>query len=215
MNFYPRFLFWIQILGLGLFFQLSIVSALASSSPPRVQRILFLGDSLTEGYNLPKEQAYPTLIEEILKKEGKQVICVNAGISGSTSASGLSRLKWHLKNKPDILVLALGANDGLRGLAPQMTEKNLSDIIVEAQRQNIKILLAGIRIPRNMGRQYLKDFEAVYPRLAKQYNIPLIPFVLEGIAGNDSLNLPDRIHPNAEGHKIMAQTILKGLRGLL
>lgn len=178
-------------------------------------RILFLGDSLTEGYNLQKEQAYPHLIEEILKNENKNVVCVNAGISGSTTASGLSRLKWHLKQKPDILVLALGANDGLRGLPVDSTKQNLNAIIEEAQKNKIKILLAGIKVPKNMGNQYLKEFESIYSALANEKKITLLPFILEGVAGVDKLNLPDRIHPNPEGHKIMAQTVLKHLRPLL
>jgi acyl-CoA thioesterase-1 len=180
-----------------------------------LKRILFLGDSLTEGYNLQVEQAYPHLIEEILKKEGRSVVCLNAGISGSTSASGLSRLKWHLKQKPDILVLALGANDGLRGLPVRDTKANLEAIIEEAKRNQIKILLAGMKIPKNMGKVYLAQFENMYPSLAKEYKIPLIPFILENVAGIDKLNLSDRIHPNSEGHKVVANNVLKYLRELL
>lgn len=188
----------------------------AANQVPRPSlRILFLGDSITEGYNLQREQAYPQLIENILKSEGRQVVCVNAGISGSTSASGLSRLRWHLKNKPDLMVLALGANDGLRGLPADSTTQNLRSIIQEAKKNNIKVLLAGIKIPRNMGASYLKEFESLFPKLAKEQSVPLLPFILQDVAGIDRLNLPDRIHPNPEGHKILAQNVLKALRPLL
>jgi len=177
--------------------------------------ILFLGDSLTEGYQLTKEEAYPALIETELKKKDPEVKVINGGVSGATSASGLKRMDWYLKAKPDLMLLALGANDGLRGLSVAQTEKNLSDVIEKAQERGITVVIAGMKMPTNMGEKYRKDFEGVFERVAKKYKLKLIPFLLEGVGGNPKLNLPDGIHPNPEGHKIMAQTVLKTLEPLL
>jgi acyl-CoA thioesterase I len=170
--------------------------------------ILFIGDSLTEGYNLSKEEAYPALIEKELRKKHQQVKVINGGVSGATSASGLKRLGWHLKAKPDILVLALGANDGLRGLKSTETEKNLSSVIEKAQSQGVEVILVGMKMPTNMGETYRREFEAVFHRLVKKYNIKFVPFLLEGVGGKAEYNLPDGIHPNAKGHEIMARTVL-------
>ncbi len=177
--------------------------------------IVVLGDSLTEGYHLSKEEAFPHLVEEELKKKGKEVKVINAGSSGATSASGLKRLDWYLRAKPDILILILGANDGLRGLKNSDTEKNLSGVIEKAQSKNITVILGGMQMPTNYGAEYRREFAAIYPRLAKKYNIRLIPFILEGVGAVPEMNLPDGIHPNAKGHKLMAQTVLKSLEGLL
>ncbi|HLW58230.1 MAG TPA: arylesterase [Bacteriovoracaceae bacterium] len=177
--------------------------------------ILVLGDSLTEGYHLSKEEAFPYLVEVELKKQGKDVKVINGGSSGATSASGLKRLDWYLRAKPDILILILGANDGLRGLKNTDTEKNLASVIEKAQAQNITVILGGMQMPTNYGANYRKEFEAIYPRLAKKYKIKLIPFILEGVGGVPEMNLPDGIHPNAKGHQLMAKTVLKSLEGLL
>lgn len=177
--------------------------------------IVVLGDSLTEGYHLTKEEAFPYLVEVELKKQGKIVKVINAGSSGATSASGLKRLDWYLRTKPDILILILGANDGLRGLKNADTEKNLSSVIEKAQSQNITVILGGMQMPTNYGENYRKEFAAIYPKLAKKYNIKLIPFILEGVGGVPELNLPDGIHPNAKGHQVMSKTVLNALEGLL
>lgn len=177
--------------------------------------ILFLGDSLTEGYQLAKEEAYPALIEKELQKEDPTIKVINGGVSGATSASGLKRMDWYLKAKPELMVLALGANDGLRGLSVSETEKNLTSVVKKAQERGITVIIAGMKMPTNMGEKYRKDFEGVFNRVAKKNSIAIIPFILEGIGGVPGLNLPDGIHPNAEGHKIMAQTILKVLRPLI
>lgn len=177
--------------------------------------IVVLGDSLTEGYQLSKEEAFPHLVETKLKKMGKDVKVINAGSSGATSASGLKRLDWYLKAKPDILILILGANDGLRGLEPVDTEKNLSSVIEKAQGLGIKVILAGMQMPTNYGTEYRKEFAEIYPKLSKKYKIKLIPFILEGVGGIPEMNLPDGIHPNARGHVIMSETVLKSLEGLL
>jgi acyl-CoA thioesterase-1 len=175
------------------------------------ETILFLGDSLTEGYQLSKEEAFPALIEKELKKTRKDIKVINGGVSGATSASGLKRMDWYLKARPDIMVLALGANDGLRGLKVDQTEKNLASVIEKAQERGIKVILAGMKMPTNMGEPYRAHFEKIYPKLAKKYSLKLIPFILEGVGGNPKLNLPDGIHPNPKGHEIMAKTVLKVL----
>ncbi len=175
------------------------------------QTILFLGDSLTEGYQLSKEEAFPALIEKELKKEHKKIKVINGGVSGATSASGMKRMDWYLKAKPDFLVLALGANDGLRGMKVTETEKNLSNVIEKAQHRGITVILAGMKMPTNMGEPYRTQFENIFPKIAKKYSIKLIPFILEGVGGKPEFNLPDGIHPNPKGHEIMAKTILKVL----
>lgn len=181
------------------------------STSAMAETILFLGDSLTEGYQLSKEEAYPALIEKELKKNNKNIKVINGGVSGATSASGMKRMDWYLKAKPDILVLALGANDGLRGLKVTETEKNLSQVIEKAQGRGISVILAGMKMPTNMGEVYRSQFENIFPKIAKKYSIKLIPFILEGVGGVPKYNLPDGIHPNAKGHEIMAKTILKVL----
>lgn len=175
------------------------------------ETILFLGDSLTEGYQLSKEDAYPSVIEKELQKKRKDIKVINGGVSGATSASGLKRMDWYLKAKPDIMVLALGANDGLRGMDLKETEKNLSNVIEKAQVQGIKVIIAGMKMPTNMGEPYRTNFEKIFPKLANKYSLKLVPFILEGVGGNPKLNLPDGIHPNPEGHIIMAKNVLKVL----
>lgn len=177
--------------------------------------ILFLGDSLTEGYQLAKEDAYPAVIERDLKKKNPELKVINGGVSGATTASGLKRLNWYVKAKPDIMVLALGANDGLRGMNLVESEKNLSVIIEKAQGQNIKVILVGMKMPTNYGEPYRTNFEKLFPNLAKKYKLPLVPFLLEGVGGDPKLNIADGIHPNPEGHKIMAKTVTKVLEPLL
>ncbi len=173
--------------------------------------ILFLGDSLTEGYQLSKEQAYPALVEMELKKYDKNVKVINGGVSGATSASGLKRMDWYLKAKPDVMVLALGANDGLRGLKVLETQKNLALVIEKAKKRQIKVILAGMKMPTNMGKTYQTQFENIFPYLSKKYSLTLIPFLLEGVGGKPEYNLPDGIHPNPKGHEIMAKNVLKFL----
>lgn len=175
------------------------------------QTILFIGDSLTEGYQLSKEEAYPFLIEKQLKKNHPKVKAINGGVSGATTASGAKRLDWYLKAKPDVLVLALGANDGLRGLKVSESEKNLSQTIEKAQGRGIKVILVGMKMPTNYGETYRKEFEALYGKLAKKYKLKLVPFMLEGVGGDPALNLPDGIHPNAKGYEVIAKTIIKVL----
>lgn len=178
-------------------------------------RIVFLGDSLTDGYGVAQEMAYPKLVETALNKKGHDVEVINAGISGSTSASGVSRLKWILKKPPDIVLLSLGGNDGLRGFDLAATEKNLLDTIALAKEKKVKVILAGMQIPLNYGEQYRKDFNALFPRVAKKMEIPLIPFLLEGVGGLKEMNLSDGIHPNEKGHQKISETVLPHLERLL
>lgn len=190
-----------------LFFALLILF----SSHVFAETILFLGDSLTEGYQLSKEEAFPSLIERELKKTRTDIKVINGGVSGATSASGLKRLSWYKKAKPEIMVLALGANDGLRGTKPEATEKNLTEIIEQARKLDMTVILVGMKMPTNMGEPYRTQFESIYPKLAKKYKLKFVPFLLEGVGGKPELNLPDGIHPNPKGHEVMAKTVLKVL----
>lgn len=183
-----------------------------------VKTILFLGDSLTAGYGLSADQAFPALAESMLKKKGKEVKIINGGISGETTAGGLARIDWVLKKqKIDILFLELGGNDGLRGLPVTETEKNLQAIIdkVKAGNSQVKIVLAGMMVPPNMGEDYSKKFEKVFINLAAKNKCTRIPFLLDGVGGIEKLNQADGIHPTAEGHRIIANTVVKTLEPLL
>lgn len=169
--------------------------------------ILFLGDSLSEGYGLDEEESFPRLVEKNLKEKKHDVLVTNGGVSGSTSASGLTRLKWHLKKKTDILVLELGANDGLRGLKLTETQKNLVEIIKLAKEKKVKVLLLGLLMPPNYGKKYVEEFEAMYKKIASEEKVPFLPFVLKDVAGKSEFNLPDGVHPNAKGHILVAKTV--------
>ena len=179
--------------------------------------ILFLGDSLSAGFGLDVEDAFPSLIQKKIEQEKLPFKVVNAGLSGETTAGGLRRIDWLLKQKVDVLVIELGGNDGLRGIAPSETEKNLQGIIDKAREKNpdVVIVLAGMQAPPNMGKDYTEKFRAIFPALAKKNSIALIPFLLEGVAGNPRLNLPDGIHPTAEGHRIIAETVWNTLNPIL
>lgn len=177
--------------------------------------VLFLGDSLTEGYGLEEKYSYPSILKNRLQQEGYDIHFINAGISGSTSASALSRLQWYAKTKIDIAVLALGANDGLRGIAVHSMEKNLSEAIEFILDKDIKVVFAGMKIPPNYGIEYAKNFSDVFPRLAKKYKITFIPFLLDKVAAKPHLNLPDGIHPNKEGYKIVAENVYQYLKPLI
>jgi acyl-CoA thioesterase I len=179
--------------------------------------ILFYGDSLTAGYGLSPEQAFPALIEKLLKEKGKKVRVINAGLSGETSAGGLSRIDWILRQPIDVFVLELGANDGLRGLPVEETIKNLQAIIdkVKTKYPEVKIVMAGMMVPPNMGTEYTEKFKNIYPELSRKNKAVLIPFILEGVAGDESLNLPDGIHPNVRGHSIVAKNVLEILLPLI
>ncbi|HPI79180.1 MAG TPA: arylesterase [Cyclobacteriaceae bacterium] len=196
---------------------LIIALALLFQSGLAPKTILFFGDSITAGYGLSPEDAFPAHVEAMLVKKGMDVKVVNAGLSGETSAGGLSRIDWVLRQPIDVFILELGANDGLRGLPLGQTRANLQAIIdkVKAKNPKVRIVLAGMMVPPNLGEEYTTEFKEIYPRLARKNNASLIPFLLEGVAGDGQLNLADGIHPNVAGHKIVARTVLKTIEPLL
>ncbi len=182
---------------------------------PRI--ILFLGDSLTAGLGLDPSEAFPALVQQKIDAQRWNFKVVNAGQSGDTSAGGLGRLDWVLKNRVDVLILELGANDGLRGLPVATTRKNLQAIIERTKLEypEAKVILAGMKVPPNMGEDYGRKFEAVFADLAKKNNVPLIPFLLDGVGGVPDLNLADGIHPNAKGQQRVAENVWKVLEPVL
>ncbi len=194
-----------------------IVALLLFQGSSTTKTIMFFGDSLTAGYGLSPEEAFPYLLEQRLNEQGKNCKVINAGLSGETTAGGLSRIDWVLRQPIDVFVLELGGNDGLRGLPLEQTKSNLQAIInkVKAKNPNAKIVVAGMMVPPNMGDDYSTAFRKVFPEIAKKNNATLIPFLLEGVAGNEKLNLPDGIHPNPEGHKIVANNLVKVIGPLL
>jgi acyl-CoA thioesterase-1 len=185
---------------------------LSTANRPAAPRIVILGDSLTAGLGLPIEQAYPSLLQKRLDAEGFRYNIVNAGVSGDTSAGGLSRLDWALQGDVDVLVVALGGNDALRGLPPEELRRNLGRIIERAQARGIRVILAGMESPPNWGRDYNVSFHEVYTSLADQYHVPLVPFLLQDVAGSETLNQADGIHPTADGARIVADNVWAVLR---
>lgn len=179
--------------------------------------ILFFGNSITAGYQLDMDEAFPALIQSRLDSLGFNYQVINAGLSGETTAGGMSRIEWVLNTVPDVFVLELGANDGLRGLPLDASRKNLQDIVNAVKKANpeVKIVLAGMQVPPNLGQDYTQAFRQIFPELAKNNSATLIPFILEGVAGNPELNLSDGIHPTPEGHMILAETVWKYLEPLL
>jgi acyl-CoA thioesterase-1 len=178
--------------------------------------IVFLGDSLTEGLGLEETEAFPHLVADKLAADGiNHVRIINAGVSGSTSASGLSRMQWYVRSRPDLLVLSLGANDGLRGLSIDEMKNNLARTIEFAQANGISVILTGMLVPPNMGPEYSAAFAAVFPDLAAQYGIPLMPFLLEDVAAVPELNQADGIHPNVEGARVVADNVYAFLKPYL
>jgi acyl-CoA thioesterase-1 len=189
----------------------SSVERVASTAP----RIVFLGDSLTAGYGLPKEASVPSLIQKRLKDAGYRYEVVNAGVSGDTSAGGLSRLEWSLAGDVQILVIELGANDGLRGLPVASLKQNLAEIIMRARARGISVILTGMEAPPNFGAAYTSEFRNVYRQLSREHDVTFVPFYLEGVAGIPDLNIADGLHPNAEGARIIEKTIWSALEPLL
>lgn len=179
-------------------------AAAAASDRPR---IVVLGDSLTAGLGLPIDQAYPSLLQQRLDEQGLDYEVVNAGVSGDTSAGGLSRLDWSLQGDVRVLVVALGGNDGLRGLPPAELESNLARIIERGQARRVTVVLAGMEAPPNFGLDYIVAFHGVYPALARRYGVAFVPFLLDGVAGHPDLNQADGIHPNARGARIVADHV--------
>jgi acyl-CoA thioesterase-1 len=194
---------------------LILTTAMATTPPART--IIFFGNSLTAGYGLDPNQSFPALIGRRLDSLHLPYKVINAGVSGETTAGGKTRLNWTLRQPADIFVLELGANDGLRGIPVGSTRDNLQSIIDTVRRHYpaCKILLAGMRVPPSMGSTYAKAFHDIFPQLAEKNKISLIPFLLDGVGGNPSLNQGDGIHPNYPGEKIVTETVWKALRPLL
>lgn len=177
--------------------------------------ILALGDSLTAGFGLAEEESYPARLQARLRAAGYPHRVVNAGVSGDTSAGGLARLDWLMRQHPNVIILALGANDGLRGIKPAAMRANLAAIIERAQVGGARVLLAGMRMPTNYGADFTRRFEAVYGELAEKYGLPLLPFLLEGVALQSGLNQADGIHPNAKGAAVLTDNVWRALEPLL
>ncbi|MGB7843912.1 MAG: arylesterase [Salinimicrobium sp.] len=179
--------------------------------------ILFFGNSLTAGMGLDQNEGFPAVIQEKIDSLGMEYIVVNAGLSGETTASGSNRVDWVLNQEVDIFVLELGANDGLRGIPLEETRKNLQKIIdvVREKNPDVKIVLAGMQIPPNLGPEYTSDFKRIFPELVEKNNIEFIPFLLEGVAGRPELNQEDGIHPTAEGQEIVAKNVWEVLKPIL
>jgi acyl-CoA thioesterase I len=187
-------------------------AAHAQSNPIR---LVALGDSLSAGYNLPQEAAFPVALERALKAKGYKVEVVNAGVSGDTSSGGLDRLDWSVPDGTDGVILELGANDMLRGLDPAGTRKNLEAIVERLKSRNIPVMLAGMYASRNLGPEYVQKFDSIYPDIAKKHDLVLYPFFLDGVAGDRSLNLPDGMHPTAKGVEIIVERILPSVESFL
>ncbi len=169
--------------------------------------IVALGDSLTEGYNLDRNRSYPALLEKKLRENGYDCRVVNAGVSGETSAGTLARISWIMSLKPDVVVLETGANDGMRGLDPDLTKENIRKIIRRFKEENVRVVLAGMKMFHSLGRGYSEKFDSIYPELAESENVDFIPFFLEGVAGKPELNQSDGIHPNEKGNRIVAELV--------
>ena len=178
-------------------------------------KIVVLGDSLTAGYGLNKKEAFPVKLEIALRNKGYFVRVINAGVSGDTTAGGKTRLAWALSDNPQIVVLELGANDGLRGLDPRETRTNLDKILTKLKERGIVVLLAGMLAPPNLGKEYVKEFNQIYPDLAKKHGVSLYGFFLEGVANDPSLNQADGIHPNPSGVNEIVERILPAVSVLI
>jgi acyl-CoA thioesterase-1 len=177
--------------------------------------VAFLGDSLTSGWKLPPEQAYPARVQRALRERGRPIRVLNAGVSGDTVAQGGERLEGVLRQRPDVLVVALGINDGLRGLPLAAVETNLRDIVGRARQEGVRVLLAGMRIPPGRDPEYARRFGEIYERLAADYRLPLVPFLLEGVAGRPEMTFPGGLHPSAAGHERLAMNLRPHLELLL
>ena len=192
-------------------------STSTNTTTVKKKSIVFFGNSLTAGYGLSPEQAFPALIQQKIDSLGLPYLAINAGLSGETSSGGLTRIDWILQQPMDIFILELGANDGLRGIPLAQTKKNLQDIIdkVKAKYPEAKLIFAGMQIPPNMGQTYSTEFRDMFGELAEKNSMALIPFLLEGVGGEPELNQEDGIHPTAEGHRIVADNVWKELEKLL
>lgn len=208
-----RWCLWIMVwgwLGVGCGF---------GGNPAGIDRptLVVLGDSLAAGYGVDPEEAYPARLQRAVEAAGLGYRVVNAGVSGDTTAGGLRRLNWVLRQPVEVLLVALGGNDGLRGLSPAMTRSNLVEIVTTARSRHpgLTVVLAGMQMPPNMGEDYVAAFREVYPWVAEQTGAVLVPHLLEGVGGRPEYNLPDLIHPNVEGHAMVASNVWSVLRPVL
>lgn len=192
-----------------------LLSHISTASAQDATKIVAFGDSLTAGYGLKQEEAFPAQLEKKLKEQGLNVTVINAGISGDTTAGGKARLTWVLQSAPDMVIVELGANDALRGLPPSEAYNNLDAILRVLTDKKIKTLLTGMKAPPNLGLSYNQEFNAIYSKLAKKYDVPLYPFFLEKVAGNPALNLADGMHPTAEGIAVIVENITPHIVTLL
>jgi acyl-CoA thioesterase-1 len=189
-----------------------------ASAQEKDVHVLAFGDSLTAGYGLPRDQGFAPQLQDVLRRNGVRAFVTNAGVSGNTTSNGRARVRWTLdglKRKPDLAIVALGANDMLRGMRPEQTREDLDFILAEFKKRDIPVIVAGMLAPPNLGRDYMAKYNAIFPDLARKYDAPLYPFFLAGVAGVPALNLPDRVHPNFQGVKRMvtgiAPTVLKAI----
>lgn len=201
--------------GLGLSLPAAEAAAADAADGPRT--LLFFGDSLTAGYGLDPDEAFPALIQARLDARGGGWRVVNAGLSGETTAGGLRRLDWVLRQPVDVVVIELGGNDGLRGLPPEQTRANLAAMVdrIRARAPRAQVVVAGMQMPTNLGPDYTQAFAKVFPAVAREKECALIPFILEGVGGVPRLNQPDQIHPTAEGHRIVAENVWRVIEPLL
>jgi acyl-CoA thioesterase I len=202
-----------RVLTLALVTLLSGLGPATASAAPT--RIVAFGDSLTAGYGLPQDQAFPARLAARLEHDGYAITMLNAGVSGDTSSGGLARLDWTLSDHPDLVLLELGANDALRGIDPKLTRANLDAILARLASRHIKVLLIGMKAPGNWGPAYQQSFDAIYPDLARKYGVPLYPFFLDGVALDEKLNQADMLHPNAAGVAVIVGRIAPVVERLL
>lgn len=215
MNVVPS---WFKVVALSVLFNAGTPIASSEAASPSSEdtiRIVAFGDSLTEGYRLPRKQAFPAKLEAALRDKGHAVEVVNAGVSGDTTAAGLARMAWAVPDGTNAVILELGANDALRGLPPKATRANLDKILTSFDQRGIPVLLAGMRAPRNWGDGYSAEFDAIFPELAKKYDALLYPFFLDGVALDAGLNLDDGLHPNTRGVDKVVAGILPSVEDLI
>ncbi len=194
-----------------------LMAAMAVAAPAmaRTVQLVALGDSLSAGFRLPADAAFPAVLEKALRADGLDVMVANAGVSGDTAQNGLDRLDWSVPDGTDAVIVELGANDMLRGQDPTATERVLDEIVTRLKARGIKVLLAGMYALPSLGKDYVDRFQAIYPALAKKHGVPLYPFFLQGIARDAKLNLDDGMHPNPEGVSVIVKTILPAAESLV
>lgn len=211
----PRFVAALLVIAAVAGFSPGTHAAAVVAATDDRPRIVAFGDSLTAGLGVAAEDAYPSQLQRRLDRDGFRYRVINAGVSGDTTAGGVRRMTWVLKSRPQLVILELGGNDGLRGLSLRETKANLERIIQQCRSASVTVVLAGMKLPPNYGVEYTNGFESMYPALAKKYHLVLIPFFLDGVAGSTSLNQADGIHPTAEGYRIIVDKVLETVRPLL